>query len=40
MRGWNCLAPYTEQLSMIEKAANWEAEKLYGVENLGPFDEF
>jgi hypothetical protein len=27
-------------LEVIEKAVNWEAEKLYGVEGLGPFDEF
>jgi hypothetical protein len=27
-------------LTMIELAVNWEAEKLYGVEGLGPFDEF
>lgn len=27
-------------LSVIELAVNWEAEKLYGVEGLGPFDEF
>ena len=27
-------------LEIIEKAVNWEAEKLYGVEGLGPFDEF
>jgi len=27
-------------LSLIELAVNWEAEKLYGVEGLGPFDEF
>ncbi len=27
-------------LEVIEKAVNWEAEKLYGVENLGPFNEF
>jgi len=25
---------------VIELAVNWEAEKLYGVEGLGPFDEF
>jgi hypothetical protein len=24
----------------LELAVNWEAEKLYGVEGLGPFDEF
>jgi hypothetical protein len=27
-------------LGIIELAVNWEAEKLYGVEGLGPFDEF
>jgi len=27
-------------LAVLEKAVNWETEKLYGVEGLGPFDEF
>jgi hypothetical protein len=27
-------------LAVIELAVNWEAEKLYAVEGLGPFDEF
>ena len=27
-------------LEVIEKATNWEAEKLYGVEGHGPFDKF
>jgi hypothetical protein len=27
-------------LGIIERAVNWEAERLYGVEGLGPFDEF
>jgi hypothetical protein len=27
-------------LQVIERVVNWEAEKLYGVEGLGPFDEF
>jgi hypothetical protein len=27
-------------LDTIQLAVNWEAEKLYGVEGLGPFDEF
>jgi len=27
-------------LSVLGNAVNWEAEKLYGVEGLGPFDEF
>jgi hypothetical protein len=26
--------------AVIELAVNWEVEKLYGVEGLGPFDEF
>jgi hypothetical protein len=30
----------TDCLNIIELAVNWEAEKLYGVEGLGPFDEF
>jgi hypothetical protein len=30
----------TDCLEVIEKAVNWEAEKLYGVEGRGPFDEF
>jgi len=34
------LASPTDCLEVIEKAVNWEAEKLYGVEGLGPFDEF
>jgi len=25
---------------VIEMSVNWEAEKLYGVEGQGPFDEF
>lgn len=27
-------------LAILELAVNWEAEKLYGVEGQGPFDEF
>ena len=27
-------------LSVLESTINWEAEKLYGVEGFGPFDEF
>lgn len=27
-------------LAALGNAVNWEAEKLYGVEGLGPFDEF
>ena len=27
-------------LAVLENAVNWEAEKLYGVEGLGPFNEF
>lgn len=27
-------------LAVFERAVNWHAEKLYGVEGLGPFDEF
>ena len=27
-------------LGVIERAVSWEAEKLYKVEGLGPFDEF
>ena len=27
-------------LAVLESAVNFEAEKLYGVEGLGPFDEF
>lgn len=34
------LATPTSCLAVIELAVNWEAEKLYGVEGLGPFDEF
>jgi len=27
-------------LALLETAVSWQAEKLYGVEGLGPFDEF
>ena len=44
-----CLRPSAQQilletphdcLAVLESAVNFEAEKLYGVEGLGPFDEF
>jgi len=34
------LATPTDCLEVIELAVNWEAERLYGVEGQGPFDEF
>lgn len=34
------LATPTSCLAVIERTVNWEAEKLYDVEGLGPFDEF
>ena len=34
------LADAKSCLQIIELAVQWEAEKLYGVEGLGPFDEF
>lgn len=34
------LTTAADALSILELAVNWEAEKLYGVEGLGPFDEF
>jgi hypothetical protein len=34
------LATATDCLVVIELAVNWEAEQLYGVDGLGPFDEF
>ena len=34
------LATTADCLATVELAVNWEAEKLYGVEGLGPFDEF
>ena len=34
------LATAADGLATVELAVNWEAEKLYGVEGLGPFDEF
>ena len=34
------LATATDCLEVIELAVNWEAEKLYGVEAQGPFDDF
>ena len=27
-------------LTILERAVSWSAEKLYGVEGQGPFDEF
>jgi hypothetical protein len=34
------LATVEDCLAVVELAVNWEVEKLYGVEGLGPFDEF
>ena len=34
------LATAADCLAVLERAVSWEAEKLYGVEALGPFDEF
>ncbi|MBI2929733.1 MAG: hypothetical protein HYY24_29085 [Verrucomicrobia bacterium] len=34
------LATATDCLEVIQLVVNWEAEKLYGVEGGGPFDEF
>jgi hypothetical protein len=34
------LATPDDCLEVIQRAVNWEAEKLYGVEGQGPFDEF
>lgn len=34
------LATAADCLAILERAVSWEAEKLYGVEALGPFDEF
>lgn len=34
------LGTATDCLAVLERAVSWEAEKLYGVEALGPFDEF
>jgi hypothetical protein len=34
------LATTDDCLAVVELAVNWEAEKLYGVEGLGPFAEF
>ena len=36
----NLLEAPRDCLAVLENAVNWEAEKLYGVEKLGPFDEF
>ena len=34
------LATAADCLAILERAVSWEAERLYGVEALGPFDEF
>jgi hypothetical protein len=34
------LSTAADCLAVIELAVNWEVEKLYGVEGLGPFNEF
>ena len=34
------LEPPADCLEVIEKSVNRQAEKLYGVEGQGPFDEF
>ena len=34
------LATPADCLAVVELAVNWEVEKLYGVEGLGPFDDF
>jgi hypothetical protein len=34
------LATPQDCLAILERTVNWEAEKLYGVEGQGPFDEF
>ncbi len=34
------LSTASDCLAILELAVNWEAEKLYGVEAQGPFDEF
>lgn len=34
------LTTASDGLAILELAVNWEAEKLYGVEGLGPFDDF
>ena len=34
------LEPPADCLQVIEKSVNRQAEKLYGVEGQGPFDEF
>lgn len=34
------LSTAADCLAIMELAVNWEVEKLYGVEGLGPFDEF
>lgn len=34
------LATAADCLHILELAVNWEAERLYGIEGLGPFDDF
>jgi hypothetical protein len=34
------LVTAADGLAILELAVSWEAEKLYGVEGMGPFDEF
>ena len=34
------LATTRDCLAVVERTVNWESERLYGVEGLGPFDEF
>ncbi len=34
------LATAADCLAILERTVSWEAERLYGVEGLGPFDEF
>ena len=34
------LATTRDCLAVIERTVNWESERLYGVEGMGPFDEF
>jgi hypothetical protein len=33
-------ATASDCLAILELAVNWECEKLYGVEGMGPFNEF
>ena len=36
---WHLIETSSDGLEEIEKSVNWEAEKLYGVEGQGSFDE-